>query len=96
MGEPLAEEMVRIRLDMTEKIILTFDKVKDTGLGDPLAEGIVRIRLDYNDEVIEVTICTFANFLPCLHGTKKCTTIISLFYSNWNSGVQRDSEQSCT
>jgi hypothetical protein len=33
---------------MTEEIILTFDKVKETGLGDPLAEGMVRIRLDYS------------------------------------------------
>ncbi len=47
---------------MTEEIILTFDKVKETGLGDPSAEGMVRIRLDYNDEVIEVIICTFATF----------------------------------
>jgi hypothetical protein len=54
---------------MTEGIILTFDKVKETGQGDPLAEGMVRIRLDYNDEVIEVIISTFANSLLCLHGT---------------------------
>jgi hypothetical protein len=58
---------------MTEEIIPTFDKVKETGLGDPLAEGMVRIRLDYNDEVIEVIICTFANFLQRSHGTKKRT-----------------------
>jgi hypothetical protein len=58
---------------MTEEIILTFDKVKETGLGDPLAEGMVRIMLDYNDEVIEVIICTLASFLQCLHDTKKST-----------------------
>ncbi len=54
---------------MTEEIILTFDKVMETGLGDPLAEGMVRIRLDYNDEVIEVIMFTFEIFLQCLHGT---------------------------
>jgi hypothetical protein len=33
---------------MTEEIILTFDKVKETGLGDPLAEGMVRIRATHD------------------------------------------------